>query len=55
MKYIGDKINIRYNPTSLYKAYIFSDNGNILETIYSVDKISNSKIFRKQNVEPVDF
>ncbi len=34
MKYIGDRINVRYDPTSLDKAFIFSDDGSILETIY---------------------
>lgn len=55
MKYIGDRINVRYDPTNLDKAFIFSDDGNILETIYPVDKVSNSKVIRKQNVKPVDF
>lgn len=55
MKYIGDKINLRYDPTSLDKAYIFSDDGNILETIYPVDKVANSKVIRQQNIKPVDF
>ncbi|MFW6280987.1 MAG: DDE-type integrase/transposase/recombinase [Halanaerobium sp.] len=55
MKYIGDKINLRYDPTSLDKAFIFSDEGKILETIYPVDKIANSKIIRKQNIKTVDF
>lgn len=55
MKYIGDKINVRYDPTSLDKAFIFTDDGNILETIYPVDRVANSKVIRKQNVKPVDF
>jgi hypothetical protein len=55
MKYIGDKINVRYDPTSLDKAFIFSDDGNILETIYPVDKVANSKVIRKQNIKSVDF
>lgn len=55
IKYIGDRINIRYDPTSLDKAFIFSDDGNILETIYPADKIANSKVIRKQNIKSVDF
>jgi hypothetical protein len=53
-KYIGDKINVRYDPTSLEKAYIFS-NEKKQETIYPVNKHDNTKIKRKQNVKPVDF
>ena len=55
MAYIGDKINVRYDPSFLDKAFIFSEEGDKKETIYPVDKISNSKVKRKQNVAPVDF
>lgn len=55
LKYVGDKINIRYDPTCLSKAYIFSDDGKIVDSVYCVDKIDNSKIRRSHNVKPVDF
>ena len=55
MKYIGEKINVRYYPSSLDKAFIFSKEGEKKETIYPADKIANSKVRRKQNIKPVDF
>jgi transposase InsO family protein len=54
-KYVGDSIFVRYDPTSMDKAYIFSEDGKILDTIYPVRKIDNSKIRRERNVKPVDF
>lgn len=54
-KYLGDSIYVRYDPTSMDKAYIFSEDGKILDTIYPVKKIDNSKIRREHNVKPVDF
>ena len=44
-KYIGQKINIRYYPTSLEKAYIFNDN-KASDTIYQLKKVDNSKVKR---------
>ncbi|MDI3548806.1 MAG: putative transposase [Halanaerobiales bacterium] len=55
LEYIGQRINLRYDPTSIDKAYIFSDDGKLKETILPVNKIDNSKIKRKQNIKPVDF
>ncbi|MFW6029500.1 MAG: hypothetical protein ACOCRO_04520 [Halanaerobiales bacterium] len=55
MKYIGDRINVRYDPTNLDKSFIFSDDGNLLETIYPVDKVGTSKVISKQNIKLVDF
>jgi putative transposase len=55
MKYIGDRINIRYDATCMDKAYIFSDDGKVLDTIYPLRKIDNSKIRRVKNAKPVDF
>ncbi|WP_427338303.1 Mu transposase C-terminal domain-containing protein [Caloranaerobacter sp. DY30410] len=55
LEYVGQKINIRYDPSSMDKAYIFSDDGNLLDTIYPVKKIDNSKIRRNQNIKPVNF
>ncbi|WP_231968908.1 Mu transposase C-terminal domain-containing protein [Thermoanaerobacterium sp. RBIITD] len=48
MQYIGDYVNIRYYPKSLDKAYIFSEDGKLLQTIHPVNKIDNSKIKRKE-------
>ncbi len=55
LKYVGDTINIRYDPTIMDKAYIFSDGNQLLDTIYPVKKIDNSKIRREHNVKSVDF
>ena len=55
LKYIGERINVRYDPTSPDKAYIFSDDDKLIETIKPVNKIENSKIKRKSNIKPVDF
>ncbi|NMB26510.1 MAG: DDE-type integrase/transposase/recombinase [Tissierellia bacterium] len=54
-KYVGDTINIRYDPTSMDKAYVFSDDNLLLDTIYPVKKIDNSKIRRENNFKSVDF
>lgn len=54
-KYMGEKINVRYDPNSLEKAYIFSQEGKSLETIYPINKIDNAKVIRSQNVKTVDF
>lgn len=45
-KYIGDQIQIRYDPSSFDKAYIFNDSGICLDTVYPVDRIANSRIPR---------
>ena len=55
MKYIGDKVNVRFIPTDLDKAYIFSEEGKLLDCIYPVDKIVNSKTIRDHNLKPIDF
>ncbi|MFR1708890.1 MAG: DDE-type integrase/transposase/recombinase [Clostridium sp.] len=54
-KYVGDTINIRYDPTAMDKAYIFSDDNLLLDTIYPVKKVDNSKIRREHNFKSVDF
>lgn len=54
-KYIGSKINIRYDPTNDAEAYIFNENGERLEWILKVNKIDNSKIRRGSKKDPVDF
>ncbi|QNO13375.1 Mu transposase C-terminal domain-containing protein [Alkalicella caledoniensis] len=55
MKYIGDKVNVRFLPTALDKAFIFSEEGKLLDCIYPVDKVVNSKIIRDHNLKPIDF
>ncbi len=54
-KYIGTRINIRYDPTSDEEAFIFSENGDRLERILKVNKIDNSKFKRGSKKDPVDF
>lgn len=46
-KYIGQKINIRFSPDLLDKAYVFNKNNAISEIVYPLNKIDNSKIKRK--------
>ncbi len=55
MNYIGDRVNIRYDPTCLDKAFIFSEDGKFMDSICPVRKIDNSKIRRNDNVKSVDF
>ena len=43
--YMKQRIDIRFNPRDLSKAYIY-ENGKKLETIYPVKKVENSKIKR---------
>ena len=54
-KYIGNRIYIRYDPTNLDEAFIFSENGERLERIIKVNKIDNSKIKRGSKKDTVDF
>ena len=49
-KYVGKTIEIRYDPLSLKEVYIFENNQK-LETCQIVDKIANSKIKRKNNID----
>lgn len=55
MKYVGDRLSIRYDPTCLDKTYIFSDDGKVMDTVNPLKKIDNSKIRRNQNTKPMDF
>lgn len=55
LKYVSETINIRYDPTSMDKAYIFSDDNILMDTVYPVKKIDNSRIRREQNIKSVDF
>lgn len=49
MKYIKKKITIKYDPNNFKKAWIY-ENGELLEEIKEVDKVSNSKIKRKSTM-----
>lgn len=49
-KYVGQTIEIRYNPTDLSEMYVFENNEKV-EICTLVDKISNSKIKRKNNID----
>jgi hypothetical protein len=49
-KYIGQRINIRYSPIDLSKAYIFDINNKLVDTIYPLNKIDNSKI-KRSNID----
>lgn len=55
LRYIGETINVRYDPTDMDKAYIFSERNLMLDSISPVKKIDNSKIRRDQNIKAVDF
>ncbi|MGL5718649.1 MAG: DDE-type integrase/transposase/recombinase [Paraclostridium sp.] len=54
-QYIGNKINIRYDPTNTEEAFVFSENGERLHKILEVNKIDNSKIKRGRKKDTVDF
>lgn len=45
-KYIGQRVNIRFLPSKLDKAFIFSHNNILVDTIYPLNKVDNSKIKR---------
>lgn len=49
-KYTGKEIEIRYNPNDLTEMFVFEDNKR-LEKCEKVDKVSNSKIKRKNNID----
>lgn len=55
MQFIGQRIHVRYDPTDLTKAYIFSSAGKCLESISPVRKIDNSKVCRAHTVKAIDF
>lgn len=54
-KYIGSRINIRYDPTSYEEAFIFSENGDRLDRILKVNKVDNANLKRGNKKSPVDF
>lgn len=45
-KYIGQRINIRYSPINLDKAFIFSISNVLTDTVYPLRRVENSKIKR---------
>lgn len=45
-KYIGRHVNVRYSPTNLDIAYIFNENNVMVETVYPLKRVDNSKIKR---------
>jgi putative transposase len=45
-KYIGDRVQIRYDPSCLDKAYIFNDSDTCLDVVYPLNRIANSRIPR---------
>ena len=46
-KYINQTINLRYAADDTSELYIIDQNNKIIETIYKLDKVANSKIKRK--------
>lgn len=54
-KYIGEQVRLRYDPSSMDKAYIFDDKGCCLDTVYPVNKKDNAKIFRSSAKKSQDF
>lgn len=49
-KYVGQSIELRYDPSDLKEIYVF-DNEEKKETCKEVDKISNSKINRSNSID----
>lgn len=49
-KYVGNSIEVRYNPNDLNEMYIFSNNDK-LEKCNIIDKVSNSKVKRKNTID----
>lgn len=45
-RYIGQKVNVRYSPISLDKAFIFNSDNEVSDTVYPLNKIDNSKVKR---------
>jgi hypothetical protein len=54
-RFIGERIKIRYDSSSLDKAYIFDDSGNCLCSVYPVNKVDNSKVYRDSARKAADF
>jgi len=45
-KYIGQRLNIRYLPANADKAFIFSQNNVLIDTIFPLKRVDNSKVRR---------
>ncbi|MBC8060556.1 MAG: DDE-type integrase/transposase/recombinase [Clostridiaceae bacterium] len=45
-KYIGQKINVRYSPIDLERAYVFDNYNSLLDTIFPLKRVENSKVKR---------
>lgn len=50
-RFIGQKINIRFLPTDMSVAYIFSEQGQCQEQIQLLNKIDNSRVKRKSIID----
>jgi putative transposase len=46
--YMGQRINVRYSPIDLDKAFIFNKDNKMVDTVYPLRRVDNSKI--KRNV-----
>lgn len=55
LKYMKEYIQVRYDPTALDLAYIFSEDNKLIDTIFPVIKIDNTTIRRNETVNKVDF
>ena len=49
-KYVGQAIELRYDPNDLSKIYLYENNKKISD-VFKVDKISNSKSKRKNTID----
>lgn len=49
-KYIGQTIELRYDPNNLTEIYLYENNVKILD-VFKVDKVSNSKSKRKNTID----
>lgn len=49
-KYIGQTIELRYNPLNLNELFLYENNKRI-QTIKKVDKVANSKVKRKNGID----
>lgn len=49
-KYIGQTIELRYDPNNLTEIYLYENNKKILD-VFKVDKVSNSKSKRKNTID----
>ncbi len=45
-KFIGQRLNIRYLPCNTDKAFIFNQDNVLIDTIYSLKRVDNSKVRR---------